>query len=117
MVESNSDMMRGMAQMQYTASFYAGSAYSVAVWIARRTELNRRVAGKLGHGNVLDLGTISRGQSTDEVRRFGSKPLLIILFVAALASEDRWMNRLPYCGCGTGRATVSTVAGSSRSLI
>ncbi len=47
-VESNSDMMRGMAQMQYTAPFYAGVAYSIAAWIGRRTELNRRFADKVG---------------------------------------------------------------------
>ena len=46
-VETNSDMMRGMAQMQYTAPFYAGAAYSVAAWIGRRTELNRKVADKV----------------------------------------------------------------------
>jgi hypothetical protein len=46
-VESNSDMMRGMAQMQYTAPFYAGVAYSVAAWIGRRTELSRRIADKV----------------------------------------------------------------------
>lgn len=47
-VGSNSDMMRGMAQMQYTAPFYAGTAYSIAAWIGRRTELNQRVADKIG---------------------------------------------------------------------
>lgn len=47
-VGSNSDMMRGMAQMQYTAPFYAGIAYSTAAWIGCRTELNRRVADKVG---------------------------------------------------------------------
>ena len=43
-VESNSDMMRGMAQMTYTAPFYAGIGYSLAAWIARRTDLNRKIA-------------------------------------------------------------------------
>jgi hypothetical protein len=47
-VRFNSDMMRGMAQMQYTAPFYAGVAYSAAAWIGWRTELNRKVADKVG---------------------------------------------------------------------
>jgi hypothetical protein len=46
-VGSNPDMTRGMAQMQYTAPFYAGIAYSVAAWIGRRTELNRKLAEKV----------------------------------------------------------------------
>ena len=41
---SNSDMTRGMAQLQFTAPFYAGVAYSLAAWIACRTELSRKVA-------------------------------------------------------------------------
>jgi len=46
-VGSNSDMTRGMAQLQFTAPFYAGVGYSVAAWIGRRTELSRRVAEKV----------------------------------------------------------------------
>lgn len=41
---SNADEMRGMAQQQFTAPFYAGIAYSVAAWIGRRTELSRKIA-------------------------------------------------------------------------
>jgi hypothetical protein len=41
---SNSDMARGMDQLQFTAPFYAGVGYSVAAWIGIRTELSRRVA-------------------------------------------------------------------------
>jgi len=44
---SNSDMIRGMAQLQFTAPFYAGIGYSVAAWISRRTELGRRLTEKL----------------------------------------------------------------------
>jgi len=47
LIRSNSDMMRGMAQMQYTAPFYAGVAYSLAAWIGRQTDLNRRVKDKV----------------------------------------------------------------------
>jgi len=46
-VGSNSDMTRGMAQLRFTAPFYAGIGYSVAAWIGRRTELSRKVAEKL----------------------------------------------------------------------
>jgi hypothetical protein len=44
---SNSDMTRGMAQMKFTAPFYAGVGYSAAAWIGLRTELNRKVAEKV----------------------------------------------------------------------
>jgi hypothetical protein len=44
---SNSDMTRGMAQMTFTAPFYAGVGYSVAAWIGRRTELHRKVSEKV----------------------------------------------------------------------
>jgi hypothetical protein len=40
-VGSNPDMTRGMTQMQYTAPFYAGIAYSVAAWVGRRTNLTQ----------------------------------------------------------------------------
>jgi hypothetical protein len=46
-VGSNSDMTRGMAQLQFTAPFYAGVAYSVAAWIGLRTELSRRVSERV----------------------------------------------------------------------
>jgi hypothetical protein len=45
--ESNSDMRRGMAQVTYTAPFYAGAAYSVAAWIGHRTDLNRKFDEKV----------------------------------------------------------------------
>jgi hypothetical protein len=41
---SNNDMTRGMAQLSFTAPFYAGVGYSAAAWIGRHIELRRRVA-------------------------------------------------------------------------
>jgi hypothetical protein len=46
-VGSNSDMTRGLAQLEFTAPFYAAVGCSVAAWIGRRTELNRKVAEKV----------------------------------------------------------------------
>ena len=46
-VGSNPDMLRGMAQLDFTAPFYAGVGYSVAAWIGRRADLNRKVAESL----------------------------------------------------------------------
>ncbi len=40
---SGSDMTRGMAQLKFTAPFYAAVGYGLAAWIGRRTELNRKV--------------------------------------------------------------------------
>ena len=44
---SNSDMTRGMAQLKFTAPFYAAIGYGLAAWIGCRTELNRKVAERL----------------------------------------------------------------------
>ena len=44
---SNSDMTRGMAQLQFTAPFYGAIGYSVAAWIGRRTELSQKVKEKV----------------------------------------------------------------------
>ena len=41
------DILRGLAQFQFTAPFYAGVGYSIAAWIGRRSELNRKIAEKV----------------------------------------------------------------------
>jgi hypothetical protein len=41
-VRSNPDMLRGMAQLRFTAPFYAGVAYSTAAVVRRQFELKRR---------------------------------------------------------------------------
>jgi hypothetical protein len=41
------DATRGMAQLKFTAPFYAGVGYSLAAWIGLRTELNRKIAEKV----------------------------------------------------------------------
>lgn len=41
------DMMRGMAQLSFTAPFYAGVGYSLAAWIEIRAELHLRFSEKL----------------------------------------------------------------------
>jgi len=46
-VRTNPDMTRGMAQLSYTAPFYAGVGYSLAAWIGLRTELHRMVAERV----------------------------------------------------------------------
>jgi hypothetical protein len=46
-VGSNSDLKRAMAQLSFTAPFYAGIGYSVATWIGRRTNLIRKVSEKV----------------------------------------------------------------------
>ena len=44
---SNHDMMRGKAQLDFTAPFYAGIGYSVAAWVGRRTNLNQKDSEKV----------------------------------------------------------------------
>jgi len=46
-VRTNPDMMRGKAQLDFTAPFYAGIGYSVAAWIGHRTDLSRKVSEKV----------------------------------------------------------------------
>lgn len=51
-VRTNPDMLRGKAQLDFTAPFYAGVGYSASAWIGRRTDFNRKVANgveKLEH--------------------------------------------------------------------
>ena len=38
------DILRALAQLQFTAPFYAGVGYSFAAWIGRRTDLASRIA-------------------------------------------------------------------------
>jgi hypothetical protein len=47
LVGSNSDMIRGKAQLDFTAPFYAGVGYSVAAWIGLRTNLSEKVSEKV----------------------------------------------------------------------
>ncbi len=44
---SNPDMARGMAQLTFTAPFYAGLAYSSAAWISMRLDLTHRVTSRV----------------------------------------------------------------------
>ena len=46
-VGSNSDMTRGMAQLRFTAPFYAGVGYSLGAWISLRKALDRYVFEKV----------------------------------------------------------------------
>jgi hypothetical protein len=47
LVGGNPDMPRGMAQLKFTAPFYAAVGYSVGAWISFRAELPGRVAEKV----------------------------------------------------------------------
>ena len=58
-VRTNPDLMRGRAQLDFTAPFYAGIGYSVATWIGHRTNLTQK---------------ISEGAKNWEDSRFGSRP-------------------------------------------
>jgi hypothetical protein len=44
---SNPDVSRGMAQLNFTAPFYAGLAYSLAAWLQQRTGLVRMVSARV----------------------------------------------------------------------
>jgi hypothetical protein len=50
-----SDMTRGMAQLNFTAPFYAGVAYSVASWITQRTNLSKKVSERVKHRERIDV--------------------------------------------------------------
>lgn len=57
LVGSNSDMMRGKAQLDFTAPFYAGIGYSLAAWMGRRTDLSRKVSEKMKGWEDSRFGT------------------------------------------------------------
>jgi hypothetical protein len=46
-IAASYDVTRGMVQLKFTAPFYAGIGYSLAAWIGRRTDLNRKIAEKV----------------------------------------------------------------------
>jgi hypothetical protein len=46
-VVSNPDIMRGKAQLDFTAPFYAGIGYSAAAWIGHRTNLPQKVSERV----------------------------------------------------------------------
>jgi hypothetical protein len=49
LVATNPDMLRGMAQLRFTAPFYAGIGYSLAAWICLRTSVDQKFVASL-HG-------------------------------------------------------------------
>jgi hypothetical protein len=56
-VYSNRDMTRGMAQLNFTAPFYASVGYSIAAWIARQTQIKRRFVEKFEQWEELRFGS------------------------------------------------------------
>jgi hypothetical protein len=54
------DMSRGMAQLTFTAPFYAGLAYSTAAWIGHRTKLVQRLSEKVQRWEPLRFGPKSQ---------------------------------------------------------
>lgn len=55
-VGSNPDMLRGTAQLQFTAPFYAGIAYSTAVYLGRRTDINRKLTDRIKKWEATRFG-------------------------------------------------------------
>ncbi len=72
---SNPDMARGMAQLTFTAPFYAGLAYSLAAWISMWLDLTTKVAtrvekleeSKFGPGQDKQESDVSHPPSSSEV--------------------------------------------------
>jgi hypothetical protein len=46
-VGSNPDMTRGMAQLKFTAPFYAGVGYSLGAWLSLRAALDQKIREKV----------------------------------------------------------------------
>jgi hypothetical protein len=53
---SSADMERGLAQMRFTAPFYAGLAYSIGGLIGARIDLRQKVATKVGEWEDAKFG-------------------------------------------------------------
>ena len=49
-------MLRGTAQLQFTAPFYAGIAYSTAVYLGRRTDINRKLTDRIKKWEATRFG-------------------------------------------------------------
>ena len=53
---SSAVMERGMAQLHFTAPFYAGLAYSIAGWIGARIDFHRKVKTKVAEWETAKVG-------------------------------------------------------------
>jgi hypothetical protein len=60
-VRSYPDMMRGVAQLNYTAPAYAGIGYSLAAWIGRQANLGEKVSEKVKNWEDSRFGPRSLG--------------------------------------------------------
>jgi hypothetical protein len=89
MFSANYDMMRGIAQHQFTAPFYAGIGYSLATWVGRRTQLRERTAEVLKAWRDPDSSKGNRRRSGVVSRRQCSK---------RLEPPRRTFARFPACG-------------------
>lgn len=62
---SNPDMARGMAQLTYTAPFYAGLAYSLSAWVSMRWSWTRKIAKTVDQWEEEKFGPRNNGQQGD----------------------------------------------------
>lgn len=61
-VGTNPDMLRGLAQLKFTAPFYAGIGYSLSAWICLRSGVDRKIADRLKRWEEDRFG--SRGDAS-----------------------------------------------------
>jgi hypothetical protein len=57
LVGTSDDTARGLDQLNFTAPFYAGIAYSMATWTVIRTDLSRKLADALNGWEERRFGT------------------------------------------------------------
>jgi hypothetical protein len=50
------DILRGLAQIEFTAPFYAGIAYCLAAWIGHRIDLSQKIAAKVERWEETKFG-------------------------------------------------------------
>lgn len=54
-VVPNPDALRGLAQSEYTAPFYAGVAYSLAAWVCLRTSIDKKFVERFNKWEAVRL--------------------------------------------------------------
>jgi len=72
LVGSNSDIVRGLAQINFTAPFYAGIGYSLAAWFAQRVGLGEKLSATIKSWEGSRFGNSESEERNDGLTRTAS---------------------------------------------
>jgi hypothetical protein len=65
LMAGSADVTRALAQLKFTAPFYAAVGYSIATWIGLRTNLSQKVSDRVEKWEVSRFGDLREGHGKD----------------------------------------------------